>query len=69
MSATLRTGVLTAAATVVAVLIWYAIVHGKVEQSRASCMDRGGEVMLDLDQRGVSYVQWCVMPDGTRELI
>ena len=69
MSATLRTGLITAAAIGAAVLIWYAIVHGKVEQSRASCMDRGGQVVLDLDQRGVTYVQWCVLPDGTRELI
>ena len=69
MWASLRTGVLTAAAIVAAVLIWFAIIHARVERSRASCVERGGEVVLDLDARGVTYVQWCVLPDGTRELI
>ena len=69
MSAKLRTPLLTAAAIVAAVLIWYALIHGRVERTRASCIDRGGALLIDLDERGVSYVQWCVLPDGTRELI
>jgi putative hemolysin len=61
--------VLTVAAIVAAVLIWYAMIHGRVDRARASCVERGGEVVVDLDARGVTYVQWCVLPDGTRELI
>ena len=69
MSTTLRTPLLTAAAIVAAVVIWYSLTHDRVERARASCLDRGGEVVLDLDARGVTFVQWCVLPDGTRELI
>jgi hypothetical protein len=69
VSATLRTGLLTAAAIVAAVMIWYSLTHDRVERARASCRDRGGEVVLDLDERGVTFVQWCVLPSGTRELI
>ena len=69
MFATVRSRVLTALAIVAAVVLWYAIVTPRVERSRAACVDRGGSVVLDLDERGVSYVQWCVLPDGTRERI
>jgi hypothetical protein len=69
VSATVRTRLLTAAAIVAAVVIWYVLTHDRVERARASCLDRGGEVLLDLDARGVTLVQWCVLPDGTRELI
>lgn len=60
---------LTAVVVAVAVLLWYGLTSGRVERARASCIDRGGQVTLDLDERGVSYVQWCVLPDGTRERI
>jgi hypothetical protein len=69
VSPTIRSRVLTAVVVVVAVLLWYGLTSGRVERARTSCTDRGGQVTLDLDERGVSYVQWCVLPDGTRERI
>lgn len=61
----LATAVLVAAA----VLLWYAIFSGVVAKARTTCVDRGGVVVFDLDERGVSLVQYCDLPDGTRERI
>jgi hypothetical protein len=69
VSATLRSRILTAVGIAAAVLLWYAITSGRVERVRTACTDRGGQVVLDLDERGVTFVQWCVLPDGTRERI
>lgn len=65
----MRTGLLTAVAIAAAVLVWYVLISSNVLRARTSCTDRGGELVLDLDERGVSYVQWCVLPTGTRERI
>jgi len=69
MSRTVRSRILTALAIAGAVLVWYVLISGNAQRARSACTDRGGELVLDLDERGVSYVQWCVLPDGTRERI
>lgn len=69
MSATFRSRLLTAIVVAAAVLVFYLGFRDNVERSRSACIGRGGEVVLDLDERGVSLIQWCVLPDGTRERI
>lgn len=69
VSGTLRSRLATAIAIVAAVVLWYALVSGKVQHARTSCTDRGGVLLLDLDERGAMIVQWCILPDGTRERI
>jgi putative hemolysin len=67
--ATIRARLLTVLAIVAAIAMWYGIVAPRAHQVRASCTDRGGALVFDLDERGVSLVQWCVLPDGSRQRI
>jgi len=59
----------TAVLVVAAVLLWYVVVSGPVARAKAGCVDRGGQIVLDLDERGISLVQYCALPDGSRERI
>lgn len=68
-SSTLRSRLLTAVAIAAAVLVWYGLISAQAQRARTSCTERGGALVLDLDERGVSYVQWCVLPNATRERI
>ncbi|HET7182770.1 MAG TPA: hypothetical protein VFI15_11100 [Candidatus Limnocylindrales bacterium] len=66
---TLRSRIVLPIAIAAAVVVWFLIISSSVERARAACIDRGGQITLDLDERGVSYVQWCVVPGATRERI
>jgi uncharacterized membrane protein affecting hemolysin expression len=67
MWASYRSAILTVIVIVVALALGIAIFNGRVERSRQSCLDRGGQVVIQSDPNSIG--QYCVFPSGSREPI
>jgi regulatory protein YycI of two-component signal transduction system YycFG len=62
-----RSAILTVGVIVLALVLGLAFVNGKVQRSRQSCVDRGGQVVIQSDPMSIG--QYCVFPSGSREPI
>jgi hypothetical protein len=67
MWANYRAAILTTGVVVLALVLGLAFVNGKVQRSRQSCVDRGGQVVILSDPNSIG--QYCVFPSGSREPI
>jgi|GEM_PF-3573052 flagellar biogenesis protein FliO len=67
MWANYRAAILTTMVIVLALVLGFAFVNGKVQRSRQSCVDRGGQVVIQSDPMSIG--QYCVFPSGSREPI
>jgi uncharacterized membrane protein affecting hemolysin expression len=67
MWATHRSAILTVIVILVALALGIAIFNGRVQRSRQSCEDRGGQVVIQSDPTSIG--QYCVFPNGSREPI
>jgi putative hemolysin len=67
MPTRIRSGLLTAVVVAAALLLGYVIFRDDVDAARASCLERGGAIVVETDTRtgGLAYV--CALPNGDRE--
>lgn len=62
-----RSALITIAIVAVAVVIFALLFTKNVNDSRQSCIDRGGQVVIQSDPQSIG--QYCVFPSGSREPI
>ena len=62
-----RSAILTVIVILVALALGVSIFNGRVQRSRQSCLDRGGQVVIQSDPTSIG--QYCVFPSGSREPI
>lgn len=65
MSETSRSRLLTAITVVGALFLWYVMFSGRVQDARARCIERGGQVVIESDPLSIGH--YCVLPNGERE--
>lgn len=62
-----RSAILSVIVILLAIFIGVVLLSDRVQRSRQSCVDRGGQVVIQSDPTSIG--QYCVFPSGSREPI
>jgi hypothetical protein len=67
MWATHRSSIVTVVVILIALVLGFLFVNGRVQRARQGCEDRGGKVTILSDPTSIG--QFCVYPSGSTEPI